>query len=94
MSINETATINVTALETINLDNLYSVLGRVKGEDDDTHHIVEAENQGDADSKFSEQLRMECGGDGDTDVYICSSLPLRVEIEERLNGMVTGGASA
>ncbi len=68
--------------ERMNMDNLqlWTVSGRVSGDDDDTVHHIWALNQGDAEAKFDAQLRDENDlptEDNDEDqIYIISSTPV------------------
>ncbi len=65
--------------------DLFLISGRVSGDDDDSVHIVEAQNQGVANSVFTKHLQNECGGDEATDVFIIDSSPLPSAISQRLN---------
>lgn len=65
--------------------DLFLISGRVSGDDDDSVHIVEAQNQGVANSVFTKHLQSECGGDEATDVFIIDSSPLPSVITQRLN---------
>lgn len=65
--------------------DLFLISGRVSGDDDDSVHIVEAQDQGVANSVFTKHLQCECGGDEATDVFIIDSSPLPSAISQRLN---------
>lgn len=63
---------------------LYSLNGRVMGDSDDTHHIVEAGGEVEAKAMYVEQMQFDCNGDQDTVVFVNSCVLLSKAIEDRI----------
>ena len=77
------AAVEIEKIKGVSLDSLWVVSGRIAFGEDVTH-VVEAADRGPAQALFEGKLTEGWEGDGEPEIYITSSCPLEVAIEERV----------
>jgi len=69
------------------LSSLFLVSGRVSGDDEDIQHIVEAQDQADAEALYIEQMQSGSNGDDQPLVFVNRCIPLNKAIDTRLKAL-------